>query len=214
MSAEIIDAFIAAFVTFFVIVDPPGIAPVFASLTRGTSRAHKRNMAVKGTVVASVVLLFFAFAGKPFLSGLGISLDALRVAGGILLFVIGFEMVMEKRTERKQETADEMQEFFDDISVFPIAVPLTAGPGAIASIILLMSSYSGNWAAQAAVLSGLGVTMIITLITFLIAGPLLNLMGPTVSTVITRVLGIIVAALAAEIVLTGLKGFFGFIATP
>ena len=99
MSASFIDAFLAAFITLFVIVDPPGIAPVFASLTQGAPNSHKRAMAIKGSMVATILLVFFAFVGDPFLSALGISLDALRIAGGILLFVIGFEMVMEKRTE-------------------------------------------------------------------------------------------------------------------
>ena len=208
MDAAAIEAFLAAFITLFVIVDPPGIAPVFASLTSGTPQSHKRKMAIRGSVVATVLLLFFAFAGDPFLKALGISLDALRIAGGILLFVIGFEMVMEKRAERKQDTAEQLDEFFDDISVFPIAIPLIAGPGSIATIILLMTQYEGDIISQAAVLAGLGLTMLITLGTFLIAGPIMHVLGPTVTTVITRVLGIIVAALATQFVLDGLKGYF------
>jgi len=211
MDQQILDVFLTAFVTLFVIVDPVGMAPVFAGLTKDAPKAHRRRMAINGSLVATAVLLFFAFVGKPFLSSLGISLDALRVAGGILLFIIGFEMVMEKRQERKSDTAEEIHDYFhDDISVFPIAIPLTAGPGAMASIILLMSDQTGDLAGQVAVLSGLGLTMAITMTTFLAAGPLMNLLGPTVNTVITRVLGVIVAALATQFVLDGLKGtFFG-----
>lgn len=208
MGAGFVDAFLAAFITLFVIIDPPGIAPVFASLTQGAPQSHKRAMAIKGSLVATVLLVFFAFMGDPFLSALGISLDALRIAGGILLFVIGFEMVMEKRTERKQDAAEKIDEFFDDVSVFPIAIPLVSGPGAIASIILLMADYEGNMVGQIAVMSGLAATMLITFVTFLIAGPLLNLMGPTVTMVLTRVLGIIVAALATQFVLDGVMGYF------
>ncbi len=208
MSGPVIEAFLASFITLFVIVDPPGIAPVFASLTSGSPKSHKRRMAIRGSLVATLLLLFFAFAGDPFLSALGISLDALRIAGGILLFVIGFEMVMEKRAERKQDSAEQLDEFFDDISVFPIAIPLVAGPGAIATVILLMTQYEGDVLSQAAVLAGLGLTMVITLVAFLVAGPIMTILGPTVTTVITRVLGIIVAALATQFILDGLKGYF------
>lgn len=210
MDPILTDAFLASFVALFVIVDPIGIAPVFAGLVQGTSNAHKRTMAFRGTLVATLILLFFAWAGRPFLEGLGISLDALRVAGGILLFVIGFEMVMEKRTERKQDTAEELHEYFDDVSVFPVAVPLTAGPGAIATIILMMTEHETNLAAQGMVLAGLGLTMLLTLIVFLFAGRVMDRLGPTVNAVLTRVLGVVVCALASQYVLDGLKGtFFG-----
>lgn len=205
MDPFLVDVFVAAFVALFVIVDPIGIAPVFAGLTQGTSAAHKRKMAIQGSLVATLILVFFAWIGQPFLEGLGISLAALRVAGGILLFVIGFEMVMEKRAERKQDTAEELQEYFDDVSVFPVAVPLTAGPGSIATVILMMSEYEGNFAAQGMVLAGLGLTMLLTLVTFLMAGQVLDRLGPTVNAVITRVLGVIVCALSAQYVLDGLK---------
>lgn len=209
MDPLLLDAFITSFVAILVVVDPPGMAPVFASLVDGTTARHKRAMAFRGALVATLILLFFALVGKPFLSALGISLDALRVAGGVLLFLVGFDMVMEKRGERKQDTADEMHEFFDDISVFPLAIPLTAGPGAIATIVLQMSNYESNLMAQGAVLAGLVATMLITLITFLAAGPLMSFMGPTVNAVLTRVLGVVVAALAAQFVLDGIRGAFG-----
>lgn len=202
------DAFVGAFVALFVIVDPIGIAPVFAGLTQGTSRAHKRAMAIKGSIVALLILLFFAWAGKPFLAALSISIDALRVSGGILLFVIAFEMVMEKRGERKQETAEEIHEYFEDISVFPVALPLLAGPGSIATVILLMTDYESSLAAQGAILAALGIVILLTLIIFLMAGKVMDWLGPTVNTVLTRVLGVILAALAAQYVLDGLVGVF------
>ena len=208
MDPLLYDAFLSAFVALFVIVDPIGIAPVFAGLTQGTSNQHKRKMAIRGSLVATVILVFFAWAGRPFLEGLGISLDALRVAGGILLFVIGFEMVMEKRSERKQDTAEELQDYFKDVSVFPVAVPLTAGPGAIATVILLMTEYETSLAAQGMVLAGLGLTMLLTLITYMMAGKVMDALGPTVNAVLTRVLGVIVCALAAQYVLDGLRGTF------
>ncbi len=206
MDAIFLEAFVASFVALFVVVDPPGLAPVFASLVDGTPNTHKRAMAIRGSVVATAILVFFAFVGEPFLSALGISLNALRVAGGILLFVIGFEMVFEKRSERKQDSAEEIHEFFDDVSVFPVAIPLTAGPGAIATIILHMSDHSESAAGQLGVMAGLGVTMLLTLITFLAAGPMMKVLGPTVNTVLTRVLGVIVCALSTQFVLDGVKG--------
>lgn len=209
MDAGLLEIFLASFIAMFVVVDPPGLAPVFAGLVDGTPARHKRSMALRGTFVATATLLFFAFVGEPFLHALGISLDALRVAGGILLFFIGFEMINEKREKRKQDSAEEIHEFFDDISVFPVAIPLTAGPGSIATIILQMAGQESNPMGQAAVLAGLGLTMLLTLMTFLAAGPIMNALGPTVNAVLTRVLGVIVCALSAQFVLDGIKGFWG-----
>ena len=202
------DAFIAAFVALFVIVDPIGIAPVFAGLTQGSSRAHQKKMAIKGTIIGTVILIFFASVGQPFFKVLGISLDALRVAGGVMLFIIAVEMVFEKRTERKQETAEKLDEHFEDISVFPIALPLLAGPGAIATVMLLMANYKGDLVAQGAIVAALVLVMLITVITFFMAGKVMEWMGPSVNAVLTRVLGVILAALAAQYILDGIKGTF------
>lgn len=203
------DAFIAAFVTFFVVIDPIGIAPLFASLTRDTDKAHRRLMAWKGALIAALVLLFFALAGQPFLSALGITLDGLKVAGGVMLFLIALEMVFEKRTERRENAAERShKEHPEDISVFPIAIPLLAGPGAIASIILLMADHGGDRMAAGAVLAALFITLALTLVAFLAAARLMELIGTTVSTIISRVLGIILAALAAQFILDGVKHSF------
>jgi multiple antibiotic resistance protein len=202
------DAFIAAFIALFVIVDPVGIAPVFAGLTQGSPRAHQKKMAIKGTIIGTLILIFFASVGQPFFKVLGISLDALRVAGGVMLFIIAVEMVFEKRTERKQETAEKLDEHFEDISVFPIALPLLAGPGAIATVMLLMANYKGDLAAQGAIVGALVLVMLITVITFFMAGKVMEWMGPSVNAVLTRVLGVILAALAAQYILDGFKGTF------
>jgi len=202
------EAFMAAFVALFVIVDPVGIAPVFAGLTQGTSKAHQRSMAWRGTLIGTLILVFFAVLGERFLGALGISLDGLRVAGGIMLFIIALEMVFEKRTERKQESATEMHEHFEDISVFPVALPLLAGPGAIATIMLLVSDYDGDMLALSGILIALGVVMLMTLIVFFMAGRVMEFLGPTVNAVLTRLLGVILAALAAQYVLDGLKSTF------
>ncbi len=202
------EAFIAAFIALFVIVDPIGIAPVFAGLTQGTTTSHKRKMAIKGTVVGTLILVFFALIGESFLGALGISMDALRVSGGIMLFIIALEMVFEKRSERKQDAADRLDEYFEDISVFPVALPLLAGPGSIATVMLLVANNDGDVAAQGAILAALGLVMLITLIVFFVAGRVMDFLGPTVNAVLTRLLGVILAALAAQYVLDGLKATF------
>jgi len=202
------EAFIAAFVALFVIVDPVGIAPVFAGLTQGTPVSHQRKMAIKGTVIGTFILVFFALLGESFLGALGISLDGLRVAGGIMLFIIALEMVFEKRTDRKQESAEEIHEHFEDISVFPVALPLLAGPGAIATIMLLVAEHDHDTTAIGAIIAALALVMLITLIIFFTAGRVMRFLGPTVNNVLTRLLGVILAALAAQYVLDGLRNTF------
>ena len=202
-----IDVFVPAFVTLFVIVDPVGIAPMFAGLTQGTPAAYRRRMAIKGSLVAAVVLTGFALVGKPLLTALGITIDALRVAGGFMLFLIALEMVFEKRTERREKTADKFQSQPrpDDISVFPIAIPMVAGPGAIATVILLMTNHQDDWAGKGLVLAALGAVLVVTLITFLMAGKVMDILGATVANIITRVLGVILGALAAQYMLDGIR---------
>ncbi len=202
------EAFISAFVTLFVIIDPIGIAPIFAALTEGSGNEFRRNMAIKGTFVAGVVLVFFAVIGKPFLGALGISMPALRIAGGIMLFLIAYEMVTARRTERKQESAEKLDEQFEDISVFPVAIPLLAGPGAIATVMLLMSSSEGDYSAQGVVVAALVVVLAINLTVFLFAGRMMKALGPDVNAVLTRVLGIVLAALAAQFVIDGIRASF------
>lgn len=210
-------AFIPAFATLLVAIDPPGCVPIFASLTSQTSRAHQKVMAIRSVMIATFLLLAFAFVGHRLLGALGISMDAFRTAGGILLFMIALDMVFEKRTERRESRAEKLAKEAEDkhhpleeedISVFPMAMPMLAGPGSIASIVLLMTQAQGEWAAQAGVLSALLTVMAITLIGLLAAGPLLQLMGKTVSAVISRLLGVILAALAAQFVFDGIKHAF------
>lgn len=213
----ILDIFIPAFVTLLVAIDPPGCVPIFASLTAGTSRAHQKTMAIRSVLIAALLLLAFAFVGDPLLAALGISMDAFRTAGGILLFMIALDMVFEKRTERRESRAERVAKEAEDkhhpleeedISVFPMAMPMLAGPGSIASIVLLMSRADGNWEAQAAVLAAMLAVLVITFLGLLAAGPLLKMMGKTVSAVITRLLGVILAALAAQFIFDGIKHAF------
>ena len=204
-----IDLFTAAFVTLLVIIDPPGCAPIFASLTRGGDAGHRRKMAVRSTAVAWCILIFFAFLGQPMLRTLGISLASFRLAGGIMLFIIALEMVFEKRTERREERAREIEGTpeADDISVFPMAIPMIAGPGSIASIMLLVGRADGV-AEWGIVLGAMALVILLTLLALLTAGPLMKLVGAKLEAMITRILGVILAALAAQFVIDGLKQSF------
>ena len=204
-----IEIFISAFVTFFVVIDPPGCAPIFASLTSGTPAAHRRAMAIRSVLVASAILFAFALVGKAFLTALHVSLDAFRIAGGIMLFLIALDMVFEKRTERRESRAQTvLAEEHEDISIFPMGIPMIAGPGSIASAMLLTSRADG-WSERSVVLGALAATLLLTMLALLAAGPLLKALGTRVEAMITRVLGVILAALAAQFVIDGLKASFG-----
>jgi multiple antibiotic resistance protein len=204
-----IELFGSALVTFLVIIDPPGCAPIFASLTSGASPAQRRAMAIRSSLIAWIILMFFALLGRPMLHALGISLASFRIAGGIMLFIIAIDMVFERRTERRERRASAIDQTVEveDISVFPMAMPMIAGPGSIASAML--------WVSRAEtpihivlILSAITVVMLITVVTLLAAGPLMRLIGSKVEAAITRILGVILAALAAQFVIDGLKQSF------
>lgn len=207
-------SFVPAFATLLVVIDPLGCAPVFASLTADVSSEHRRSMARKSVLVAAAILLVFAFIGQPLLRILGISLDAFRVAGGIMLFMIALDMVFEKRTERRQtraaqvaRQAEEQHHSLEqeDISVFPMAMPMIAGPGSIGSLMLLMAKNTAGSLGMVAVLSALALTLLCTFATLSSASALLRLMGKTLTAVVTRLLGVLLAALAAQFVFDGVR---------
>ena len=196
-----------AFATFMVVVDPLGLLPIFLSLTQGTPAAHRRAMAIKGTLIGGVILIVFALAGDTLLALLGIGLPAFRIAGGIMLFLIALEMVFEKRAARRSKSAEDFAQHQppEDISVFPVAIPLLAGPGAITAVILLMGQHSGDTAAQTVIMAVLIFVLLLSLVLFLMAQPLERLLGPTITHVITRLLGIVLAALAVQYVIDGVQ---------
>jgi multiple antibiotic resistance protein len=205
----LIELFGSALVTFLVIIDPPGCAPIFASLTRGTSAAHRRAMAVRSSLIAWIILMFFALLGKPMLHALGISLGSFRTAGGVMLFMIALDMVFERRTKRREERAQSIDGTpeAEDISVFPMAMPMISGPGSIASAMLWVSR-ADDAAEVAIVLAAITVVVLLTLICLLAAGPLMRMIGERIEGVITRILGVILAALAAQFIVDGLKQSF------
>lgn len=196
----------SALVTLLVIIDPPGCAPIFASLTSNATPDHRRSQAIRSVLIAGCILIGFGAFGQPFLKTLGISLDAFRIAGGIMLFLIAIDMVFEKRTQRREERAQSAQEQ-DDVSVFPMAMPMLAGPGSIASIMLLTSQAKTGMSLFAVYLA-LAIVLALTLVALLLAGPIMERVSPKIETVITRLLGVILAALAAQIVIDGLNNAF------
>ena len=204
-----IELFISAFVTFFVVIDPPGCAPIYASLTSDAPPRDRRIMAIRAIFVAAVILLVFALFGEQMLGALGISLDSFRIAGGIMLFLIALEMVFEKRTERREDRAQEIieQPEIEDVSIFPMAMPMIAGPGSIAAVMLLTSQHDGIDNALV-ILGALGSVLLLTLIGLLAAGPMMRILGNKVEAVITRVLGVLLGALAVQFVVDGLNASF------
>jgi multiple antibiotic resistance protein len=205
----VIALFLSAFVTFLVVIDPPGCAPIFAGLTRDATAAERRSMAIRATLVAAGILLFFGLLGEDLLRMLGISLAAFRIAGGIMLFLIALEMVFEKRTQRRESRAQEVEADpeHDDVSVFPMAIPMIAGPGSIASIMLLMARSDGL-NESLVVLAALGSVLLLTLVSLLAAGWLMRLLGHRMEAMLTRLLGVILAALAAQFVIDGISVSF------
>ena len=204
------ELFLSAFITLFVVIDPPGCAPIYAGLTKGATAAQRRNMAIRACVIAAVILLVFALFGEQLLGALHIELDSFRIAGGLMLFWIAFEMVFEKRTQRREDRAQKVAATpeVEDVSVFPMAIPMLAGPGAIAAIMLLMNEAQGL-EGTLTVLGALGAVLVITMLALMAAGPLMRLFGDKVEAAVTRVLGVLLAALAAQYVIDGLRGSFG-----
>lgn len=204
------ELFVSAFVTLFVVIDPPGCAPIYAGLTKHATPAHARSMALRATFIAAIILLVFAFFGESLLGALHIELDSFRIAGGLMLFWIAFDMVFEKRTQRREERADKVNADpeIEDVSVFPMAMPMLAGPGAIAAIMLLMNE-AATPQQTIEVFAALGAVLALTALALVAAGPLIRVLGDRVEAVITRLLGVLLAALAAQYVIDGVKGSFG-----
>jgi multiple antibiotic resistance protein len=194
---------ITAFATLFVVIDPPGLVPMFIALTSGMDNAHRATMAQRACVIAFVILTLFGLMGEALLGFIGISMSAFRIAGGILLFLTALDMLFERRTQRREgQSADPDH----DPSVFPLATPLIAGPGAIATMILLMGQSGGSWLGALAVLGLLAVMICVTYLFLLASPPLERLLGRTGTVVITRLLGMLLAALSVQFVIDGVRG--------
>ena len=197
--------FITSFVTLFVIIDPIGLTPLFVALTQGMSVKQRRAIAIRATLVSAGILALFAIFGEALLGFTGISMAAFKIAGGILLLLTALDMLFQRRAKRREVTAEEDDDL-DDPSVFPLAIPLIAGPGSIATVILLAGAHSG--------FSGLGLSLavmvlvlLVTFIFFEAATPLERLLGKTGINVVSRLLGMLLAALAVQFMLNGLQDF-------
>ena len=202
-----IETAIHAFVTLFVIVDPISVAPIFLVLSERLTMRQRTRVALNATVIATVILIIFAFGGDYLFRVLGISIAAFSIAGGALLFLLAIDMVLVKRTGLRSTTVveDREAESREDITVFPMAIPLIAGPGAIASILLLMSRAESDPLRQAVTIGVLIAVMAVAAGILIAAGWTVRLLGVTGVNVLSRVFGIILAALAIQFILNGLQ---------
>jgi multiple antibiotic resistance protein len=201
-----IDSLFNAFVTILATIEPPGLAPLFLALTVGMNRAERQQVALRASVIAFVVLALFTVAGAGILSVFGITLPAFRVAGGLLLFVIAFEMIFERRQDRKEKSAGVAvtKDQIRHIAAFPLAVPLIAGPGAISATVLLASQHAGP-VAIAALVAIVLVCSAITYAVLVLSERIDGFLGETGRSILTRLLGLILAALAVQFVADGVR---------
>lgn len=197
---------ITAFVALFVVIDPIGLAPLFVALTAGMSPQKRRAIAVRSCLVSIGILLVFSIFGAGILTFAGISMPAFRIAGGILLFLTALDMLFERRQKRREDQTEEDDLDDNDPSVFPLAIPLIAGPGSITTIILLVGQAEGTTGYVAVMGVLLGILALVLLM-FLSASTIERLLGKTGITVVTRLLGMLLAALSVQFVLDGLRSF-------
>ncbi|HEX6929463.1 MAG TPA: MarC family protein [Gammaproteobacteria bacterium] len=193
------------FVVLFVVIDPVGLAPIFGALTRGGSVAYRRRMAVKAILLAAGILFLFAFTGDWLLQALGIGVSSFKIAGGLLLFLVAIDMVFARQSGLRSTTVREQEEarFKEDISVFPLAFPLLAGPGTLTTVLLYVSETRGDLVAFWSLLGMLGFVLLLAFIALLLAGRLMALLGETGANVVDRLLGVILSALAVQFVVEG-----------
>jgi len=197
---------VVSFTTFFATIGPIDVVAMFAAMTARASPQARRSMAVRGTIIAGVILLAFALTGKPLLTALGISLPALRIAGGILLLLIAIDMVFARSSGGTSTTDEEEREAAtkEDVAVFPLATPLIAGPGSMGAAILLMADAEGDVALQFIVLASLLGLLLLTLAGLLLASQLQKVIGLTAMHVVSRVFGVLLSALAIQFMIDGI----------
>ncbi|MBB5514925.1 multiple antibiotic resistance protein [Rubricella aquisinus] len=196
---------VPAFVTLFVIIDPIGLAPLFIALTAGMAAQKRRAIALRAVLIAFGLIALFGFAGETILDAIGIGMPAFRISGGVLLFLTSLDMLFERRKERREKTADAEIANDHDPSIFPIALPLLAGPGSLTTIILLMNEHQGDVPGQFMMLGVALFVLTIAYVLFLAAGMIERVLGQTGINVVTRVLGVLLAALSIQFILDGLR---------
>ena len=203
------ETMIGAFTTLLVTVDPPGLAPLFLGLTQGMTRAQRQQVAVRGSVMGFAILTVFALFGASILGALGISMGAFRIAGGLMLFAIAFEMIFEKRNERKEKTTGDAitKDHIHNLAVFPLAIPLIAGPGAISATVLISGTMDG-WVGKAQLIAVIAVVLGLVFVSLYLAERLNRFLGVTGRALLTRLLGVLLAALSVQFVVDGVKSAF------
>lgn len=206
-----LDSLKAALVTLLVTLDPPGLAPLFLGLTSLMSAAQKREVALRASVIAFGILAFFAFAGRYLMDALGVSMPAFRIAGGLMLFYIAFDMIFALRAERKQELASDAVTIDQvrNIAAFPLAIPLMAGPGSIAATMLLAARAGGDAVALMSLMAIVALVMALTYLALISAARISRVLGATGQSVLTRMLGVVLAALAVQFVIDGVRTVTG-----
>jgi multiple antibiotic resistance protein len=194
-----------AFVTMLVTLDPPGLAPVFIGLTLGMTGAAQREVALRATIIAFAILAAFVFGGGAVMDALGVSIPAFRIAGGLLLFYIAFDMIFELRAQRKRELATDAMniDHIRNVAAFPLAIPLMSGPGSITATMLLAARAGDDWRALAGLMAIIALVMLLCYLTFRMAERVAHLLGTTGNIVLTRMLGVVLAALAVQFVING-----------
>jgi multiple antibiotic resistance protein len=200
-----LEVFIQAFVLYFVVIDPIGNTPIFMSITQSQNEKEKFQTAIEGVIIATIILTTFSIIGQFLLSYLNISLESFRIAGGIILFLIAIEMLFNKRQERKEKILDQAK---DKLSIFPLAIPLLAGPAAITSVIVIATKYQGDIIFQSVSLLGLAMVMLITLLFFLLLAKSDKFLKKNITNIISRVIAIILAALSIQYIIDGLLVLF------
>lgn len=201
-----LDFAISALVTLFVVVDPVGLAPTFLAVTEGLPRRARRDVALRASIIAGAILIGTALLGDLLLRALGISLSAFRIAGGLLLFAIAFEMVLGVRMRREGQAAEQaVEEHVRNIAAFPLAIPLMAGPGAITATVLLAGRANGNLLLEGLLLAVVVLVAAACLAVFILAGRISRLLGLTGNIVLSRLLGVLLAALAVQYVVDGIR---------
>jgi multiple antibiotic resistance protein len=203
------DTLLKFFVTFLVVVEPVSVIPIFIGLTENDTEADRRRMARKGVAIAAIIMVVFSLIGGPFLRLLGISIDAFRIFGGLLLFLIALEMVFARPSGTRTSVPEEAEgRRKADISVFPLAFPFIAGPGSLATILLAFGPATGDPLLFGSLLVCVGLVLVLTLATLYAATPLMRVMGVTGANVVSRVFGVVLGALSVQFVIDGIRASF------
>lgn len=208
--STMIDQLVKTFVVFFLVIEPVSLVPMFAALTRGGEPGYRRRMAYKSIAISALIFVLFAVAGDYVLRALGVTVNAFKVAGGILLFLLSVDMVFARQSGLRSTTVREQDEarYRDDISVFPLAFPLIAGPGSLATLLLFIVDSRGQPLAFISVLAVILGVLAITLALMLATTHVMRVLGVTGANVVSRLLGVVLAALAVQYVLDGIGNAF------